>query len=564
MNDIIAGMLRTVLAVLSNPSHLREVRPFFRFVVLTVSVLVLFTAAFHLLMAYEGRDHTWISAVYWVVTAMTTVGFGDITFSSDTGRLFSIVVMLVGVVVFQVLLTFIAVQHVFLPALKAGGRARVPERLDQDLAHHVLVCGGEPLIEAVITGLNRHGIRWAAVEDQVAAAVARHDLDQRVVLGALDDPQTWLRAGVGRAALVLVAGQEQVNANTVMTVREAAPLVHVVTTARRDSAEEVLALAGANRVLRQGGILGRALSRRIPGPDGTAHYLTTVGGVQLAEAPVAGTALEGETLAGQAVRSRLGLSVVAVLERGVVMPPDPQRTLHRADVLILAGDAAGLEAFNRAYPARIVHQHPVLILGGGRVGRACAADLDRRGIDHRLVELVPGRGYDPARTIHGDASESEVLERAGLAQAGAVIITPGDDDLVIYLAILCHRLRPDTLLACRFSHLRNVETLLRAGADVLLNGPATAAAEVFGGMLGDDEFVLGEGMRLVRRPADPIWIGRPLAQCRGLRENGWLTVAIRHPGGMQIAPGPADIVPAGAELLLAGGRRVTGRERPAG
>ena len=34
---------------------------------------------------------------YWVLTTMSTLGYGDITFSGDDGRLFSMIVMFTGV-----------------------------------------------------------------------------------------------------------------------------------------------------------------------------------------------------------------------------------------------------------------------------------------------------------------------------------------------------------------------------------------------------------------------------------------------------------------------------------
>lgn len=39
----------------------------------------------------EGRYHSWITGIYWTLTVMTTLGFGDITFTNDIGRLFSII-----------------------------------------------------------------------------------------------------------------------------------------------------------------------------------------------------------------------------------------------------------------------------------------------------------------------------------------------------------------------------------------------------------------------------------------------------------------------------------------
>ncbi len=58
--------------------------------VLTVVFIVmvaLFSTAFHELMDREGRSFSWATSIYWTLTTMTTLGFGDITFTSDAGLL---------------------------------------------------------------------------------------------------------------------------------------------------------------------------------------------------------------------------------------------------------------------------------------------------------------------------------------------------------------------------------------------------------------------------------------------------------------------------------------------
>jgi spermidine/putrescine transport system permease protein len=54
----------------------------------------------------EGQDHSWLTGVYWTLTVMSTLGFGDITFTSDLGRLFSIVVLLSGIFMLLIVLPF--------------------------------------------------------------------------------------------------------------------------------------------------------------------------------------------------------------------------------------------------------------------------------------------------------------------------------------------------------------------------------------------------------------------------------------------------------------------------
>jgi hypothetical protein len=59
-----------------------------------------------MLMLYEGRQYSWVTGFYWTLTTMSTLGFGDITFHSDAGRLFSVVVLLSGIVFLLVMLPF--------------------------------------------------------------------------------------------------------------------------------------------------------------------------------------------------------------------------------------------------------------------------------------------------------------------------------------------------------------------------------------------------------------------------------------------------------------------------
>lgn len=68
-----------------------------RFFAMLVGLIALYSILFHFIMQYEGRSFSWVTGVYWTLTVMSTLGFGDITFTSDLGRIFSIVVLMSGV-----------------------------------------------------------------------------------------------------------------------------------------------------------------------------------------------------------------------------------------------------------------------------------------------------------------------------------------------------------------------------------------------------------------------------------------------------------------------------------
>ena len=77
--------------------------------------MLLSSAVFHLLMEREGRggDFQWFDGIYWTMVTMTTLGYGEITFQSGWGKLFSIGVMLFGMMSMLVILPFAFIRFAY-------------------------------------------------------------------------------------------------------------------------------------------------------------------------------------------------------------------------------------------------------------------------------------------------------------------------------------------------------------------------------------------------------------------------------------------------------------------
>ena len=98
----------------------RNLRVLTRFFLVLVVMISVYSIAFHILMLREGQEHTWITAFYWTLTVMSTLGFGDITFHTDIGRVFSIVVLLSGTTFLLVLLPFTFIEFFYQPWMSAS------------------------------------------------------------------------------------------------------------------------------------------------------------------------------------------------------------------------------------------------------------------------------------------------------------------------------------------------------------------------------------------------------------------------------------------------------------
>lgn len=512
----------------------------------------LFSVVFHHLMAAEGRQHSVISGLYWVCTVMTTLGFGDITFATDGGRAFSVVVMLTGLVYQAVILPFAFIQFLWAPWLEAQQAARTPRRVPADERDHVLLCrlaeGDDDLVEK----LRARAIpfRILAGEAERDQAGALHDRGFPVLVGELDDPATWRAAGAERAALVVANREDHLNAMIAATVREVAA-VPLVATAETPAAAEILLRAGCDHVLRPALLIGQAMARRACAGSAVSQRIGTIGTLVLAEASVLGGPLAGRPLAGIGLRERYGLAVVGVWERGQLHDPRPDLAPGPMATLVLAGRSEQFDAYDQDFA---IYQHapaPVLVIGGGRVGRAACEALSERQVDWRLVEREGG-AWAGERLVAGDAADRTLLEKAGLGRAPAVLITTNDDNLNVFLAIHCRLLAPDVQIVARAAVARNVSSLYRVGADQVLSFPALAANLVFNLLDRGDVLLVAEGLAALRVPVPEALAGRSLGES-GLRSlTGCTVLAIEEAGVTEAMPGPERLLPRQGRLLMTG------------
>jgi voltage-gated potassium channel len=544
--------LPVALSFLISPSRRRNFFVLGRLLVAFVALVSLFSVLFHYLMAWEGRSYSWTTGVYWTLTVMSTLGFGDITFASDSGRIFSVVVLLSGTVFMLVLLPFMFIQFFYVPWLEAQAAARAPRKLPATMRGHVILTGLGPLEQTLIRTLNRSHIDYVVLVPDLTETLQYFDQGYRVMFGDLDDPDTYARAQVQQAAMVVAAQKDTTNTNIAFTVREISASVAIVATAAAAASVDILQLAGCNHVLQLGEMLGQALARRILGRDAKSHVIGHFGELLIAEASAAGTPLVGRTLQDIRLKEHANITVIGVWDRGKFQISGPATRIESTSVLVLAGSREQLDEYDGLFCIYSTSAEPVVILGGGRVGRATAQALAEQEVDFRIVERLSERVRDPRHYVVGDAAELEVLERAGIIDSPSVVITTHDDDMNIYLAIYCRRLRPDIQILGRANQDRNISTLHRAGADFVMSHASTGANLIFNLLQRGDILLMAEGLDIFRIPIPEPLAGKSLAACRLRQATGCNVVAVVQNGQFFVNPDPHQPLPAGSELIVIG------------
>jgi voltage-gated potassium channel len=356
--------------------------------------------------------------------------------------------------------------------------------------------------------------------------------------------------------LVFANAEDTTNTNIILTIREVDPKVPIVALAEHEESIDILELSGASYVLPLKQRLGEHLATRVNVSGVGAHITGSFKDLIIAEFPVHHTPFAGLTVRETRLRERTGANIVAVWERGRLLLAHPDIPLSDLSVAVVMGTKAQLAELDNILVSTGIEAAPVVVIGGGRVGRAVTQALKAKGIRVHMVERNKARrqyiGDLPHRLILGDAADRQVLMRAGLQEASSVILTTNDDAVNIYLAVYCRRLNPHLHIVSRITHERNVEAIHRAGADVVLSYASLGSESVFALLQGREPVLLGEGVDLflVRTP-DKL-LGKTLAESDMGASTGLIVIGIQQ--GEQIVTNPpaSTVLSPDSDLLMVG------------
>ncbi len=541
-----------LLYFLQSKETTKKISALGKFILFLSFLIVVYSILFHFLMEYEDRHHSWLTGVYWTLTVMSTLGFGDITFHSDLGRLFSIIVLLSGIVLLLIMLPFTFITFFYAPWLEAQSRFRAPRELPEDTAGHIIFTNFDPITISLVERFRQYQRLCVILTPDIQQALALIDQGYQVVVGELDDAEVYRRLRVERAALVVANNDDMKNTNISFTIREITSETPIVTNADQAESVDILQLAGSTHVYQFMQMLGQTLARRALGVSPRANIIGHFHELLIAEAAAMRTPLAGKTLLESGIRQATGVNVVGLWERGRFERPFPDRLITPTTVLILAGTADQLAAYDQFMQHVGELTAPIIILGGGRVGRAAAAALQTKGLACRIVEINPELIETDFDYIQGNAADLNTLLRAGIHKTPSVFITTHSDDLNIYLTIYCRRLRADVQIISRATMDRNISILYTAGANLVMSAASLAANTIFNLVISNKVLMVSEGLNIFRVKTHPSLVGKTLRESH-IRENTGCTLIARQVGAeLILGPDPDQILGAADELILIG------------
>jgi voltage-gated potassium channel len=223
----------------------------------------------------------------------------------------------------------------------------------------------------------------------------------------------------------------------------------------------------------------------------------------------------------------------------------------------VSGQLSGLLDERRSQRMIDSYSDHVIVCGFGRVGRQVSRDLTRAGISHVAIDAEAGN-REPAETmgvtfIESYAADDEVLLKAGIERARAVIACVDSDADNIFIALTARELAPDVLIVARASADDVEKKLRRAGADRVISPYKTSGSEMarvaLHPQVGGAVAVADYRMEEIDVPQACTGVGCTVEDVRG----DTVVVAVRHHDGrFEPQPPPDAVIEAGDMLVVIG------------
>ncbi|MFN6572494.1 potassium channel protein [Dendronalium sp. ChiSLP03b] len=298
---------------------------------------------------------SWEDAAYMTVITLATVGYGETHPLGNRGRLFTIALILLGVINIGYIVnrfTEAVIQGYF----QQGIRLQQQRRLMESLSEHYIICGFSRTGRQIAKEFRAEGVPFVVIDSEIES-VQRAQVEGYTVYqgdATLDD--TLLKVGIERAICIVAAlPSDAENLYTVLSAKTLNPGIRAIARASTEEALQKLQRGGADAVISPYITGGRRMAAAALRPqvlDFVDGILTGADRQLYMEEFLLDPALcpfVGQTLQRAKLRSQTGALVLAIRRNDgtLIGGPTGETVLMPGDTLICMGTAEQLRDLNQ-------------------------------------------------------------------------------------------------------------------------------------------------------------------------------------------------------------------------
>lgn len=297
----------------------------------------------------------WLDSAYMTIITLSTVGFGETRPLSNNGRLFTIGLILAGVVCIAYIVnrfTDAIIQGYFQHRIRLQRQRRFMEQL----SNHYIVCGFGRTGRQVALEFAAEGIAFVVMDADPASIEVAQQRGYFAIQGDATLDASLLKLGIEKAiCLVTALPTDAENLYTVLSAKALNPKIRTIARANTEEGVQKLQRGGADAVISPYVTGGRRMAAAALRPqvmDFVDGILTGTDRTYYVEEyllePTTCNCL-GQSLREARLRSQTGVLVLAIRRRDgtLIAGPTAETILEAGDLLICMGTAEQLRDLNQ-------------------------------------------------------------------------------------------------------------------------------------------------------------------------------------------------------------------------
>lgn len=302
-------------------------------------------------MRIEGWN--FLDSLFMSVETLATVGYGVIAPLSTTGKIFTIIYILFGVMLFLYIVAEFAEYILFINFGKVLSKKKMEARL-KSLKNHYIVCGYGRTGNEIVNQLKNNKLEFVVIDKDPELESIAQDLCFAYVIGDATEDAVLERAGITKAKGLFCALSDDVD-NLYLTVsaKSLNPDITIVSRCIKASNEHKFKKAGASTIILPYEISARRMVASVVKPL-VVDFLDVVMHTKGQELELKmeqfklkeGSSLENQTILSSELRQRTGIIIVAIRRNNeYITNPTPDTILKAGDYLITLGTNPQLTKF---------------------------------------------------------------------------------------------------------------------------------------------------------------------------------------------------------------------------
>lgn len=213
------------------------------------------------------ENYNWVESFYMTIITLSTVGFSEVRTLSDSGRIFTVVLIAAN---FTVIGYFVSVVsgYLFDGEFKKDFQLYKMKKQIEELKNHVIICGFGRNGRAAAQMLLRNHVPFVVIEkDTEQFEETEMDIPFHLHSDATRE-EVLLEAGIKNAkALITTLPDDAANVFVVLSAKELNKNLLIISRATNDSSVRKLKHAGANNVIMPDKLGGVHMANLVINPD---------------------------------------------------------------------------------------------------------------------------------------------------------------------------------------------------------------------------------------------------------------------------------------------------------